>query len=200
VQLQRDISNNAQVRIGESVLVYGSGGIGLNIVQAAHLASANPIIAIDKVDAKLELAKSLGATHVINSSKTDVAARVEEIMGHTRGVDVAIDNTGNPGVIAECYALTQAKGKTILVGVVPKGSEITIYPLGLHFGKTLTGSHGGECNPSIDIPNYIRLHQSGKLNLESLITDWYPLDDINTAIHKMATGQIIGRCMVSISK
>ena len=192
------VNNNAQLSIGQSVLIYGTGGVGLNIVQASAMVSAYPIIAIDRVDSKLELAKELGATHIINSNTTDVKSEVESIVGN-KGVDVAIDNTGNPDVIASCYEMTQSTGKTILVGVASKGNNISIHSLPLHFGKVLTGSHGGECNPSIDIPNYIRLVDNGKLQLQSLITDSFCFSDINHAINALENGAVTGRCMIQIS-
>ena len=191
------INNNAQLKIGESVLVYGAGGVGLNIIQAAAMSSGHPIIAIDRIDSKLELAKKFGATHVLNSKKSDIIKEVSAIVGPT-GVDVAIDNTGNPDVIAQCYQLTQPKGKTILVGVVKKDQKISFYPLPIHFGKTITGSHGGECNPSTDIPNYLRLYEYGKLDLSQLITDTYSLDEINIGIEKIIAGEVSGRCLISI--
>ncbi|MDA1353197.1 MAG: zinc-binding dehydrogenase [bacterium] len=193
------VTNNAKLKIGQSVLIYGAGGVGLNIVQAASLSTAYPIIAIDRVDAKLELAKTLGATHTINSTKENVTEAVTRIVGD-QGVDAALDNTGNPDVVAECYKLTKATGKTILVGVIPKGKEISIYPLPLHFGKELSGSHGGECNPSIDIPNFIRLCENNIINFEALITDTIPLEQINTAITNMVDGKITGRCIIPIGK
>ncbi len=191
------INNNAQLKIGQSIAVFGAGGIGLNIVQAAALVSGNPIIAVDLFDNKLELAKRLGATHTINSSKSDAAEQVRKIVGD-KGLDVAVDNTGNVKVIELAYELTAATGKTVLVGVPPKGSKATIYTLPLHFEKELTGSHGGEAQPDRDIPNYVRLCQQGRLNLKELVGRRYALADINQAISDMREGAVAGRCLIQM--
>lgn len=190
------INNNARLKIGESIAVFGAGGVGLNIIQAAALVSGHPIIAIDIYDHKLELAKSFGATHMINSSKFDVKDEILKIVG-SNGVDVAIDNTGNVKVIETVYEVTSASGRTILVGVPKAGEKISIYSLPLHFEKSLSGSHGGESNPSIDIPRYLKLYNAGLLKLKELITNKYSINDINYAIEMMRTGKITGRCIIS---
>ena len=174
------VNNNAQTQIGESFVVFGAGGIGLNVIQGAALSSAYPIIAIDLYDNRLELAKTMGATHSFNSSQCDVRQEILSIVGGA-GVDIIVDNTGNTEVIQLAYEITQPQGRTILVGVPRKGDHISLYSLPLHFGKVLTGSHGGETLPSQDIPRFIRLFQNGKLDLESLITERFSLDEINTA-------------------
>ncbi|HSW70968.1 MAG TPA: zinc-binding dehydrogenase, partial [Gammaproteobacteria bacterium] len=135
------IVNNAKVRIGESVVVFGAGGIGLNIVQAAALVSAYPIIAVDLHDNKLELAKSMGATHLINSSTMDAQKAIQKIVGAGK-LDVFVDNTGVPAIIEMGYQLIKPQGCVTLVGVPRKGDNINIYSLPLHFGKGLRGSHG----------------------------------------------------------
>ena len=189
------IENNAKVRIGESVVVFGAGGIGLNIVQAAALVSAYPVIAVDLHDGKLELAKQLGATHVINSSKTYARQAILEIAGNS-GVDVFIDNTGQPSIIEMGYEITKSEGRVTLVGVPRKGNNISIYSLPLHFEKRISGSHGGEAIPNTDIPRYQNLHNLGRINLKELITDYYSLDEINQAIEGMKNGTVVGRCLI----
>jgi S-(hydroxymethyl)glutathione dehydrogenase / alcohol dehydrogenase len=172
----------------------------LSEIQAASMVSSYPIVAVDIYDNKLEMAKSFGASHLINSKRdADCGRKIMNILGN-EGADVTIDNTGNTKVIALAYNLTKAQGKTILVGVPQKGEEISIYSLPLHFGKILTGSHGGECNPTVDIPNYVRLYQAGLLKLAGLITDEFSLQDINIAIEKMRLGEIAGRCLIALNK
>ncbi|MBI3562335.1 MAG: zinc-binding dehydrogenase [Gammaproteobacteria bacterium] len=191
------VENNAKVRIGESVVVFGAGGIGLNIVQAAALVSAYPIIAIDLYDNKLELAKKMGATHVINSSQGDTRKAILEIVG-SAGVDVFIDNTGQPAIIELGYQITKPQGRVTLVGVPRKGNNINVHSLPLHFGKGLSGSHGGEAVPQVDIPRYQQLYRIGRIKLRELITDYFTLDQINDAIAGMRSGQISGRCMINM--
>jgi S-(hydroxymethyl)glutathione dehydrogenase/alcohol dehydrogenase len=191
------INNNAKLKIGESIVVFGAGGVGLNVIQGAAMVSAYPIIAVDIFDNRLEMAAQFGATHLINSQKENAKDAVLKITGET-GADAVIDNTGNTDVINLGYELTSASGRTILVGVPSKGDNISIYSLPLHFEKTISGSHGGETSPSMDIPNYIRLYRNGKLNLDHLITDRFNLEEINIALDKMRSGKIVGRCLIEM--
>jgi len=191
------VTNNARLAIGESIAVFGAGGIGLNIVQGAALAGGNPIIALDRFDNRLDLARSLGATHAINVTKADAAEEIRRIVGHD-GVDVAVDNTGNVDVIALASRVTNARGRTVLVGVPPKDSTAAISTLPLHFEKRLSGSHGGECRPEIDIPHYVRMVHEGRLSLGTLVGKRYPLADINTAIADMTSGRLAGRALVHL--
>lgn len=193
------VENNAKLRIGESVVVFGAGGIGLNIVQAASLVSAYPIIAIDLHDNKLELAKQMGATHVINSSHADTRQAIMDVVNN-EGVDAFIDNTGQPAVIEMGYQITKPQGRVTLVGVPRKGNNVNIYTLPLHFGKELSGSYGGETVPHEDIPRYQNLFTVGRIQLKPLITDYFLLDEINVAMQKMRTGEISGRCLVCMDK
>jgi len=189
------VENNARVRIGESVVVYGAGGIGLNIVQAAGLVSAYPIVAVDLHDNRLELAQRMGATYTINASRVDAKQTILEILQNA-GVDAFIDNTGQPAVIEMGYQITKPQGRVILVGVPRKGSSINIYSLPLHFGKGLSGSHGGEAIPQSDIPRYQQLYRVGRVKLRELITDCFTLDQINEAVEGMRNGRVAGRCLV----
>ena len=189
------VENNAQVRIGESVVVFGAGGVGLNIVQAASLVSAYPIIAVDLYEGRLVLAKEMGATHLINASKVDAEKIIQDII-QKQGLDCFIDNTGNPKMIELGYRITKPQGRVILVGVPPKGNDTTIYSLPLHFGKRISGSHGGEAIPNIDIPRYMNLYRSGGMRLKEIISHIYSLDEINHAIEDMKSGKLSGRALV----
>jgi S-(hydroxymethyl)glutathione dehydrogenase / alcohol dehydrogenase len=191
------VQNNAKVRIGESVVVYGAGGVGLNIVQAAALVGAFPVIAVDLHDNRLELASRMGATHLVNAKREDPVVRIGEIAG-ARGLDVFVDNTGLPEIIQTGFRLTGPRGRVTLVGVPRKGNEISIYSLPLHFGKVLSGSHGGEAVPEDDIPRYHALFAAGRIKLRELLTDRYPLERINEAIAGMRSGKIAGRCLVAL--
>jgi len=176
------VNNDAQVKIGQSVVVFGIGGVGLCTVQAAAMVSAYPIVAIDLLDSKLEMAKEFGATHAFNSRTTnDLAAKICGIVG-TRGSDVVIETTGATHVIEQAYDITHLEGKTILVGVPRLGENASIHTLPLHFNKVLKGSHGGATVPQVDIPRYIRLVQAGLLKLDELISDDFTLDAINDAM------------------
>jgi S-(hydroxymethyl)glutathione dehydrogenase/alcohol dehydrogenase len=190
------LNNNARLGIGESIAVFGTGGVGLNIIQFAARVAAYPIIGIDLHDHKLELARKLGATHTLNSRNCDVREEIRKIAG-AQGVDVAIENTGVAEVIETAYEVSAPQGRVILVGVPPKAARHpSFYTLPLHFNKVLTGSEGGGCRPEIDIPKLVRLCQAGKLSFEGLISRRYKLEQINDAIADLKHGRVAGRCMV----
>ncbi len=188
------INNNVKLKIGESVAIFGIGGVGLNEVQGAALVSAYPIIAIDLYDHKLEMAARFGATHLINSSKVDVKEEILKIAGK-QGVDAAIDNTGIVKVIDLAYEITAPTGRTVLVGVPRAGERISIYSLPLHFDKVIKGSHGGESNPSVDIPRYSNLQRVKNLDFKGMVTHRFSLDEINDAIAAMRRGEA-ARCII----
>src|SRR6185312_7326871 len=145
------VVNNAHATIGDSVVVFGAGGVGLNVVQAAAMVSAYPIIAVDLHDNRLELARSMGATHTINAGKENARDALRKLLGDA-GPDIFIDNTGNPSIIEMGYEMVKPQGRVVLVGVPKKGNNVSLYSLPMHFGKTLTGSYGGESAPDSDIP------------------------------------------------
>jgi len=188
------VNNSANIKIGESVVVFGAGGVGLNTIQGAAMVSADPIIAVDLYYHKLDFARQFGATHVVNSIKENPINTISDIL--PKGADIIIENTGNFKVIEAAYSLVSSTGKVILVGVPEVNSKISIYTLPLHFGKKIVGTKGGECLPHIDIPRYIHLFNNGKLELKKLITDQFSLLDINVAIDKMRKGNIKGRCLI----
>jgi S-(hydroxymethyl)glutathione dehydrogenase/alcohol dehydrogenase len=191
------INNDAQVKIGQSVIVFGVGGVGLNLVQGAAMVSAHPIVAIDLYEPKLEMAKRFGATHCFKSQEpAELDVQIRRIVGDT-GADVVIDTTGSARIIETAYELTHPDGRTILVGVPRKGDNISIYSLPLHFRKVLTGSHGGSAEPHVEIPRYISLYNAGKLKLDESITHEFGLDDINEAIKLIQRGEA-GRCVISL--
>ena len=189
------INNDAKVKIGESVVVLGAGGVGLNVLQFAALAGAYPIVAVDIVDAKLDMARKFGATHTINGKVVaDLGAALREIVG-AKGADKVIETTGVKALIETGYDVTQPKGTCVLVGVPIE--KVTIYSLPLHFKKVLTGSEGGDCVPDIDIPRVIKLDQAGRLSFEGLITHEYSLDNINDALDQVRGGNA-GRVLLNM--
>jgi S-(hydroxymethyl)glutathione dehydrogenase/alcohol dehydrogenase len=192
------VSNDAKLRIGESIVVLGTGGVGLSVVQGAAMVSAFPIVAYDRYENRLALARKLGATHTIRSGDGDLTGQVRDIVG-AAGADVVVEHTGNTDMIRLAYELTQPQGRTMLVGVPHAGQSAAIHTLPLHFGKVLTGSYGGASRPEIDIPRYIRLYRAGRLDLDALITDRFWLDDINAAIDGMRNGTVAGRPLIEIA-
>jgi S-(hydroxymethyl)glutathione dehydrogenase / alcohol dehydrogenase len=190
------INNDANVKIGESVVVFGVGGVGLNVVQFAALAGANPIVAVDLVDNKLDMARQRGATHCLNSKTTaNLDAAIRDIVG-AKGPDKVVETTGVKSVIEMAYDLTHPDGTCVLVGV--PSEKVSIYTLPIHFNKVLTGSHGGDAVPHIDIPRIIRLIRAGRLSFDGIISHEFALDDINAALDLVRSGSA-GRVLLNLA-
>ena len=189
------VNNDAKVKIGQSVLIFGVGGIGLNVAQASSMVSAYPIVGIDIHKHKIDMGKKFGLTHGITTDSNNLKKEIHNIIGD-KGADITVDTTGNTKVIEQAYELTASDGKTILAGV-PK-DKITIYSLPLHFKKILTGSHGGDSIPDIEIPRYIRLIDKKKMTLDNMITDEFKLTEINSAIDLLRSGKA-GRIVVKMN-
>ena len=183
------VNNDAQIKIGQSVVIFGIGGVGLNIAQAARMVSAHPIVGIDLHDSKLDMASRWGLTHPLNSATEGpaLAEKIRSIVGKS-GADVVIDTTGNTRVIELAYDLTHADGRTILVGVPRAGEKASIYTLPLHFKKILKGSHGGSVSPDLEIPRLINLIRADKMTLDGLITHEFRLSQVNEAIAAHRSG------------
>ena len=191
------VNNDAQIKVGQSVLIFGIGGVGLNIAQAAGMVSAHPIVGVDLLKHKLEMGKKFGLTHTIVGGKENVNSKIRSLVGE-KGADVVIETTGNSRVIEQAYDLTHPDGKTILVGVPNKGDNISIYSLPLHFNKVLTGSHGGDALPDLEIPRYMRLMEADKLTLDGLITHEFGLEEINEALDFFRSGEA-GRIVIKMA-
>ena len=191
------VDNNAKIKLGESVVVFGAGGVGLNIIQACKLNSAYPIIAVDLFDNRLDLATKLGATHTINSKNQDPYLYINKIIGENK-LDVFIDNTGITSIIESGYCLLNEFGRLVLVGVPRRGKNINIFTLPLHFGKQIIGSHGGESNPNCDIPRYSKLFKNNLVDFKLLVSKRISLDNINQAINEMREGKTSGRILIDL--
>ena len=189
------VNNDAHLKIGESVVIFGAGGVGLNLVQFAALAGGHPIVAVDLLDHKLDMARARGATHSINGANvSDVPGAIRDIVG-AAGPDKVFETTGVKSVIENAYELTHADGVCVLVGVPHE--KVTINTLPIHFNKILTGSHGGSAMPHVDIPRIIRLVKAGRLSFDGLITDEFALDDINPAFDLVRSGKA-GRVLIRV--
>jgi S-(hydroxymethyl)glutathione dehydrogenase / alcohol dehydrogenase len=191
------VNNDAHLKIGESVVIFGVGGVGLNVVQFAALAGGYPIVAVDLIDHKLEMARARGATHTLNStgmSAGEVSDAIRDIVGRD-GPDKIIETTGVKPVIENAYELTHKDGSLVLVGVPHE--KVTINTLRVHFNMVLTGSEGGSAHPHIDIPRIIRLIKAGRLSFDGIITDEFALDDINPAFDLVRSGKA-GRVLIRV--
>src|SRR5262245_4692374 len=190
------VNNDAGVKVGDSAVVFGVGGVGLNVVQFAALAGAYPIIAVDLVDAKLAMARARGATHAFNPTQVaDIGAEIRGVVG-SKGPDKVIETTGAKSVIEFAYDLTHPDGTCVLVGV--PSEKVTIYTLPIHFNKVLTGSHGGDARPHVDIPRIIRLIRAGRVSFDGIVTHRYTLDEINVALDVVRSGAA-GRVLLNLA-
>ena len=192
------IENKVQLKLGDRVVVFGAGGIGLNLIQGAALAGAAEIIAVDRFDNRLALAKVMGATASVNAQTREPFEAIAQILGGEKA-DVFIDNTGRPDIIAKGYASVHSRGQVVLVGVPGKGSDTSLYSLDLHFGKSITGTTGGEAQPHLDIPRYVRLFERRRMSLSPLITEVAPLEKVNHLIEGMRSGRTAGRCLIDLT-
>lgn len=182
--------NTAQVQQGSSVAVFGCGGVGLNCVQGAAMAGAEPIIAVDVRDNKLEMAKRFGATDTVNASKEDAVARIQELSGGP-GVHYAFEAIGVTGEpFLQAIQCTRRRGITVFVGHAPEGTPVALDARMLMHEKTVIGSYYGSARPHVDFPRLIRLYKAGKLNLDELVTRTYPLEGVNEAFEALARGEV----------
>ncbi len=180
------VNNDAKIKVGQSVVIFGIGGVGLNIAQATSMVSGYPIVGVDLLKHKLEMGKKFGLTHAVVGGKENVNDIIRVIVG-AQGADVVIETTGNSRIIEQAYELTNPDGITVCVGVPQKGDNISIYSLPLHFNKRFTGSQGGDSLPDVEIPRYISLIEAGKMSLEGLITHEFTLDEISDALDLFRT-------------
>lgn len=184
------ISNDAKVKEGESVVIFGVGGIGLGVVLGAKLAGADPIIGVDLHDHKLAKAAEYGLTHQINAAREDAAGCIRGILGGL--ADVTIDGTGNPKVIEIAYDSAKLRGgRCVLFGVMPHDQRVSIHTLPLHFGRTLTGSEGGQSRPDQDIPAILRRLDEASIDCGGFVSHRASLASLPSVIEAMRSGEAI---------
>lgn len=185
------IDNEVDLKFGESVAVIGTGGVGLNLIQAAAMKSACPIIAVDNNLSKEQMCLDIGANKFYTS--------IDQIEGK---VDIVIDTTGIPEVISQGISILSNTGRMILVGQPAPGKFVEVMNAVNLFngiGQSIKATQGGKTNPQEDIPRYIRLHNEGLLNVSKLITHTFTLDQINDAFNLLKTGNA-GRIMIKIAE
>jgi S-(hydroxymethyl)glutathione dehydrogenase/alcohol dehydrogenase len=184
------VCNSARVEPGASVAVIGCGGVGLAAIQGARLAGAAPIIAVDRVASKLELARASGATEVVDASSTDAVQAVRDLT-NGRGADYAIEVVGRSSTIRQAFDMTRRAGTVTIVGA---GSFTDMVEFGamqlMVDAKTIRGCVYGATDPLRDFPEMVRLHRAGKLDLEALVTRRIGLDDVNDAFRAMQAGEV----------
>lgn len=194
------VFNNAKVQPGESVAVFGCGGVGLNAIQASVLAGATRIIGVDIQAEKLELATKFGATDIIDSSHVDAAQAIGELTG-SAGVDHAFVMIGVPAVAESALAALGLGGTVYLIGGMSPGAELTLRPspaesLLLPYQQGIRGTWLGASNFYHDIPLYVDLYLQGRLNLDDLVSQRIALDEINEA-YAALEGSGIARSVIT---
>ena len=184
------VVNCARVEIGDSVAVFGLGGVGLAALLGAVAAGATNVVAVDRVPEKLALARELGATTVVDASADTPVAAVREATGG--GAHHAIETVGSEIVLAQAYAATRRGGTTVTVGLPHPERMLSIPAVSLVAEeRTLKGSYLGSCVPDRDLPRFIALHRAGRLPVERLLSHHISLEEINEGFDRLAAGHAV---------
>ncbi len=184
------VVNTARVASGTAVAVFGMGGVGLSAIMGARSVGAYPIVAVDRLDDKLKLAREVGATHIVNAAQDDPTAAVRELTGG--GADYAIESVGNADVLIQAYESTRRGGTTVTVGLPAPGKMFSVPAVGITLEeRTIKGSYMGSSVPRRDIPRYIHMYQAGILPVDKLHTHTLRLEEINAGFDRLAQGEAV---------
>jgi alcohol dehydrogenase len=187
-------TNSAAVGPDDRVVVFGLGGVGLAALLGAVVSAAGTIVAVDVVPEKLELAKQLGATHVVPAGE-DAVEQIKEITGG--GADKAIETVGSARVLAEAYAATRRGGTTVTVGLPHPQQMLEIPAVSLVAEeRVLKGSYLGSCVPKRDIPRFIDMYNAGRMPVDKLLTHTLSLDELNEGFDRLAAGQGVRQAVI----
>ncbi len=182
--------NTANVQPGKSVAVFGCGGVGLNVIQGAAIAGAEPIIAVDILDNKLEMGTLFGATHTVNSARVNPVEAIQELTVG-KGVHYAFEAIGLvPEPYKQAILCTRRRGVTVFVGHGPDNTPVDFDSKILAMEKTVIGSLYGTCRPRVDFARIFSLYKAGKLKLDELVTRVYPLEEVNEAFDALGKGEV----------
>jgi alcohol dehydrogenase len=184
------VVNTARIRAGESVAVVGLGGVGLASLLGARVSGARHLVAIDLSDAKLDLAKSLGATHAFNAGHPECVEQVRQAT--SGGVDYAFELAGSVKALELAYRITRRGGTTVTAGLPPPTSTFPLPAVHLVAEeRTVKGSYIGTCVPSRDLPHYIDLYRQGRLPVDRLLSGRLTLPAINIGFDRLHEGQAV---------
>ena len=185
------------VQRGESVAVFGCGGVGDAAIAGARLAGATTIVAVDLDERKLELARSFGATHTVDASSADPVDAVRAATGGF-GADVCIEAVGHPTVLEQAFFARDLAGRVVQVGVPTPDMRMPDIPMIEFFGRggALKPSWYGDCLPSRDFPLLVDLHLQGRLPLDRFVSETIGLDGVEEAFHKMERGEVLRSVVV----
>ena len=182
------VFRTAKVAPGEATVVIGCGGIGLSAIQGARIAGANKVIAVDVNEAKLELAQSMGATHVVNAANDDAVAAVRDLTGG--GVHHAFEAVGSKETAEQAFKMVRNGGQATVIGMIPVGTMVEIHGPELLYEKTLTGSNMGSNQFRTDMPRFIEMYLDGRLRLDEMVSKTIELEDINAGFEDMKAGNV----------
>ncbi len=181
--------NTANIRPGQSVAIFGLGGVGLAALMGAKACNAGQIIAVDVLDHKLEMARGLGATQMVNAKECDPVEAIRDLTNG--GVEIAIESVGNATVLAQAYESTMRGGTTVAIGLPHPDHQLSIPAVTLSaMEKTLKGSYQGSCVPSRDIPKFIEMFHAGQLPVDQLLSDTIKLEEINEGFDRLHKGEV----------
>jgi Zn-dependent alcohol dehydrogenase len=184
--------NTARIQPGETVAVFGCGGVGVNVIQGAALAGAGRIIAVDVVDKKLEWARGFGATDVLNVRGIAESSEEVRAMAAGIGVDVAFEAIGSPEVIRQAFLSVRRGGRAVAVGVAPFGVDVSLPACLLPLEeRSLIGSLYGSAYMPRDVPRLVSLYRQGKLKLDELVSRTIPLTEINAGLEALESGGVL---------
>jgi S-(hydroxymethyl)glutathione dehydrogenase/alcohol dehydrogenase len=180
------VRNVARIQPGETVAVFGCGGVGLQVIAAARLAGASAIVAVDLVEEKLELARKIGATHVVDAAAKPVSA-IRALSGG--GVDAAFEVIGRAETIRLAWGAIRPGGRVVVVGLAPKGVDAAVPAIEFLSDKSLLGTYYGSGDPAAELPGYAQLALSGELDLASVVTTTAPLEGADEALARLRRGE-----------
>lgn len=188
------VTNIARVTVGASVAVWGCGGVGLSAVQAARLAGADPIVAVDVSLEKLVLARELGATALVNAAEVDPVEAVRAAAG--AGVDYAFEALGREQTIQQAWSSLASGGTAVVVGMMPKGDLLTIDPWGFIAEKNLLGCFLGRPRIDGDVPRLVDLYRTGELKLDEVVSHRLDLHQIGLGLERLRAGTAVRQVVV----
>ena len=182
------VHNTAGVEPGSTVAVVGCGGVGLSCVNGAAIAGAGRIIAVDTLANKLELAKTFGATDLVNASEGDPVEQVRQLTGG--GVDYSFEAIGLKVTAEQCFRMLCAGGTATVIGMIPVGTMVEVHGVDFLAEKKLQGCTMGSNRFRVDMPRYIEFYLQGKLHLDEMVSQRLPLDQVNDALDALKQGEV----------
>ncbi len=182
------VHNTAGVEPGSTVAVVGCGGVGLSCVNGAAIAGAGRIIAVDMLANKLELAKTFGATDLVNATEGDPVEQVRQLTGG--GVDYSFEAIGLKVTAEQCFRMLCAGGTATVIGMIPVGTMVEVHGVDFLAEKKLQGCTMGSNRFRVDMPRYIEFYLQGKLHLDEMVSQRLPLDQVNDALDALKQGEV----------